>query len=233
MRTAEKKTVGADIFPAMGALEIYQELLRAYGAPRWWSDDPYTVMFQAILVQNTSWKSVEKVTQSMGSQLCPDAVAQLSQEALEDLIRPCGFCRSKASAIRDLTHLFSEYQYNVECINARYTAPELRQVLLHLKGIGEETADVLLVFAFNRASFIVDAYTRRFLRRLGYVFSGDDAIRSFFEAGLPQDYKIYGWTHWLILDHGIQHCKKTPACEGCPFRDDRGDGRPCPRREGP
>ncbi len=44
-------------------------------------------------------------------------------------------------------------------------------------------------------------------------------LRSFFEGGLPEDYEIYGWMHWLILDHCIQRCKKKPDCEGCQFHE--------------
>ena len=93
----------------------------------------------------------------------------------------------------------------------------MRKELLGIKGIGAETADVLLVYAFHRASFIIDAYTRRFLSRLGIEFDDDMQIRSFFENGLPADYQIYGWYHWLILDHGISRCKKVPACDDCIF----------------
>lgn len=198
------------------SVELYEQLLEAYGKPRWWSDDPYKVMFQAILVQNTAWSSVEKVTKAVGGRLAPSYILELSQPELEALIRPCGFCQGKAASIRRLTEWYAQYSFDAETVSKK-DKHELRQELLSLKGVGTETADVLLVFAFHLPSFIIDAYTRRFLERLGYTFLNDAEIRSFFENSLPRDYQVYGWFHWLVLDHGIQHCRKTPVCEGCTF----------------
>ena len=61
------------------SVELYEQLLETYGKPRWWSDDPYTVMFQAILVQNIAWSSVEKVTKAVGDRLAPPSILELSQ----------------------------------------------------------------------------------------------------------------------------------------------------------
>jgi endonuclease-3 related protein len=200
----------------MTANELYEKLLQMYGKPRWWSEDPYVVMFQTILVQNTSWTQVEKTTASIGATLDPRKIAVMSESALEELIRPCGFAKGKAATIKRLTDWFSGYDFSVER-TADMASETLRNELLSIKGVGPETADVFMVYAFNRASFIIDAYTRRLLKRLGYHFEADAEIRSFFEDGLPEDYEIYGWLHWLILDHSIQHCKRNPECDGCEF----------------
>ena len=77
------------------AEELYQMLLAAYGKPRWWSDDPFTVMFQAVLVQNTTWSCVEKTSEAMGDRLHPEYIENLPVEELEEQIRPCGFCKAK------------------------------------------------------------------------------------------------------------------------------------------
>ena len=200
----------------MTASELYGKLRTEYGQPRWWSNDPFVVMVQAILVQNTAWSSVEKVTDAMMPKLTPTCVLGLKTEELEDLIRPCGFCKGKAAAIHRLIEWYGKYAYRVDRVRMR-DKQALRKELLDIKGVGAETADVLLVYAFHEASFVVDAYTRRLLKRLGFVFSGDDEIRAFFEAGLENDYQLYGWYHWLILEHGIQHCRKIPVCEKCVF----------------
>jgi endonuclease-3 related protein len=96
---------------------------------------------------------------------------------------------------------------------------QLRAELLALRGVGAETADVILVYAFHLASFIVDAYTRTFLTRLGCEFPDDAEIRRFFEEGLGRDATLYGRFHWLVLEHCIARCKKRPLCRGCPFAD--------------
>jgi len=200
----------------MTAQEIYDRLRAAYGQPRWWSDDPYTVMVQAILVQNTAWSSVEKVTAELADHLTPESVLGLKTEELESLIRPCGFCRGKAAAIRRLTEWYGRYGYDAETVGT-VGQEELRDELLAVKGVGAETADVILVYAFHLPSFVIDAYTRRFLTRLGFDFRSDGARRAFFEAGLARDHRLYGWYHWLILEHGISRCRKTPLCGGCPL----------------
>ena len=87
----------------MDAVELYHALLGAYGTPRWWSDDPYTVMVQAVLVQNTSWRNVEKAYGEAGGRLRPEYVLATSAEELEALIRPCGFQKAKARTIMALT----------------------------------------------------------------------------------------------------------------------------------
>ena len=200
----------------ISAEEIYDRLYAAYGQPRWWSDDPYIVMVQSVLVQNTSWRSVEKVTDSMADKLTPEYVLGLQPEDLESIIRPCGFCKGKAAAIRRLTEWYGKYEDQAAKAEA-LELQELRKELLAVKGIGAETADVILVYAFHKPSFVIDAYTRRFLDRLGFHFASDDEIRDFFECGLERDYRLYGWYHWLILEHGIKHCRKEPSCEKCPF----------------
>ena len=195
---------------------IYETLLAAYGQPRWWSEDPYQVMFQSVLVQNTAWANVEKTCAALGDAIRPEKVACLSTSELETMVRPCGFCKGKARAIQALTRWYQGYGFDQGAAQA-LPQGQLRQELLALPGVGPETADVILVYAFYKPSFIVDAYTRRLLQRLGYGFPDDGAIRRFFQQGLPRDAKTYGHLHWLILDHCIQRCKKAPHCQGCPF----------------
>ena len=191
------------------ALEIYSILLENYGQPMWWSDDPYTVIVQAVLVQNTGWSNVEKTTLRLGDRLNPQYINAVSAEELEALIHPCGFQKAKARTIKALTEWFVS-------LKAKNRA-EMRNELLSIKGIGEESADVILVYAFHQPSFPIDAYTRRFLERLGYRFTKDSERRLFFEKNLPQDATVYGYFHWLLLEHGKTHCSKTAKCTLCPF----------------
>ena len=149
--------------------EIYRTLLAAYGRPRWWSEDPYRVMFQAVLVQNTAWANVEKTCAALGERIAPEKVARLSPMELEEMIRPCGFCKSKARTIFSLTRWYQGYGFDQAAVRA-IPQDRLRGELLALRGIGPETADVILTYAFYKPAFIVDAYTRRLLQRLGYRF---------------------------------------------------------------
>ena len=200
----------------MSAAEIYEGLLNEYGKPQWWSDNPYTVIVEAILVQNTSWSSVRKVSEKVSRTYVPEEILSMPALELEDLIRPCGFCKRKADTIRRITEWFGRYDFNPES-EWNVNDKDLRNELTSIKGIGYETADVILVYAFHRPHFIIDAYTRQIYERLGLQFSCDDEIRSFIKETTPTDYKIHGWYHWLLLQHGINRCKKKPLCIGCPF----------------
>ena len=202
----------------MTATEIYEKLYAAYGQPGWWSHDPYTVMVQAILVQNTAWASVLKVTEAISPPLTPARVLGMEAQTLEELIRPCGFCKGKAAAIRGLTAWYQGYGCDAGAVRAA-GQEALRKQLLAIKGVGAETADVILVYAFHQPSFVIDAYTRRLMKRLGYSFDNDQELRRFFTSELKKDDLLYGWYHWLILEHGIHHCRKTPVCDQCPLEN--------------
>lgn len=201
----------------LSASEIYEKMLSVYGKPRWWSDDPFTVMFQSVLVQNTAWNNVIKTCEKIGEKLTPQYIDELSCDELEQIITPCGFYKAKSKTIKSLVEWFKKYDFSAE--NAvQNTLYELCGELLKIRGIGAETADVILVYALHQPSFIIDAYTRRFLQRLGYSFADDTEIKNFFEAGLPKNAEIYGYFHWLILDHCISVCKKNPKCESCKLK---------------
>ena len=130
------------------------------------------------------------------------------------MIAPCGFYKSKAQTIKLLIKWFEKYNFSVQ--QAQKTSLiDLRKELLLIKGIGTETADVILVYTLYQPSFIIDTYTRRFLSRLGFDFEDDEKIRIFFERNLPKYARIYGYFHWLILDHCILVCRKTPLCSKC------------------
>ena len=195
---------------------LYRLLISGYGEPRWWSDDPFMVMVQAILVQNTAWRNVEKATAIIGNMMTPEKLYHLDGEELESLIRPCGFQKAKARTIKGIIEWFRSYAYDAAEASRKPMA-DLRRELLSIRGIGEETADAILVYGFHRPMFIIDKYTRRFLKRLGFSFAGDAERRAFFRETLPDDAEIAGYLHWLLLEHCIQRCRSTPLCQGCPF----------------
>ena len=190
--------------------KLYEMLLEEYGTPPWWSDDPFTVVFQSVLVQNTSWRNVVKTTEAMGAVPSPEEIIAMELEALEDLIRPCGFFHSKAMTIKALAAWWEKHEDSDSV-----PAIKLRSSLLSIRGVGEETADVILLYALHRPAFVVDAYTRRLLFRIGCSFRSDDDIRGYVNEGLPQDALIYGRFHWLVLQHCIAVCRKKAECSSC------------------
>jgi endonuclease-3 related protein len=85
-------------------------------------------------------------------------------------------------------------------------------------GIGRETADSILLYAFRKPVFVVDAYTRRFLQRLGLIGGKEsyDLIQEIFHEGLPRKHALYNEMHALVVEHAKRHCRAKPECAGCP-----------------
>ena len=198
--------------------KIYDRLIEDYGQPDWWPGTPYAIMVTAILVQNTAWSNVEKAVAEMGERLMPEYIDSLTEEELQPLIRSCGFYRAKARYVKALTAWFKGYGYEVGRVREK-SLHDVRQELLALPGIGAETADAILNYAFRMPSFVLDAYTRRFLERLGYGFKTDEERRAFLTKGIEPSVDMYGWYHWALLEHGKARCGKKPKCEGCVFGD--------------
>ena len=199
------------------AKDLYQILLQTYSSPPWWSEDPYRVMVEAVLVQNTSFRNVRNTTASLP--LSPSWILSLSREELIEKIRPCGAYQRKSATLYSITRWYVQYHWDPKEVR-KISTDQLRKELLSFRGIGEETADVILTYAFYRPMPIIDQYTRRFLSRLGMDWKDDDWIRDFFCSTLPQQGKWLGNFHWLILEHSILCCKKTPLCGTCPFTRD-------------
>lgn len=154
----------------LGTDELYKLLYRHMGPQNWWpADNDIEMMLGAILVQNTRWRNAEIALNQIKehTHFNPNHVLELPIETLQSLIRPSGFYKSKSLTIKTLLTWLARHHFNYQEINERYKA-ELRKELLSLKGIGSETADVLLVYIFGRIEFIPDSYTRKIYYKLGY-----------------------------------------------------------------
>ena len=198
--------------------DIYDALYARYGDLRWWpARTPYEVITGAVLTQNTAWGNVEKAISNFNGRLSPGFVLEEPDAGLIEIIKPAGFYRQKAACLKALTKWFGGYGFDVQAVRG---APPggIRAELLAIKGVGRETADSIMLYAFGFCTFVVDAYTTRLCRRYP-VDAGKDyeAVKSFFERRLPRDAGIYNRYHALIVVNGKTHCRKKPACGGCPL----------------
>jgi endonuclease III related protein len=200
-----------------GLLEIYYTLLNTYGQRHWWpAQTPFEMMVGAILTQNTTWLNVEKAISNFGEHLSPEVIASASNDDLAQIVRPSGYYNKKAIKLKALTQWFGKYSYDVQQ-TMKIEGQFLRRELLAVKGVGPETADSILLYALNKPFFVVDAYTRRILYRLGYDLPKTyDGLRLNIEESIPQDIYLYGEFHALIVEHAKRHCRKAPTCEACP-----------------
>ena len=198
--------------------QIYDALFARYGELRWWpASSPYAVIAGAILTQNTAWSNVEKAIANFGEDLSPELVANLSLEELSSIIKPAGFFNQKAVYLKEVTRWFCKYNYNVE--NVRQLPFDFaRKELLSLKGVGRETADSILLYAFGFPSFVIDAYTLRLLSRLPINAGRSyDEVKLYFESNLLRDSELYNNFHAMIVINAKEHCRKKPSCPGCPL----------------
>ncbi len=108
---------------------------------------------------------------------------------------------------------------NTAWSNVEKAITTLRTELLSWKGIGQETADSILLYAAKRPVFVVDAYTMRFLSRHGWCDerASYDSIAKLFTDDLPEGIQLYNEYHALIVRLGKEHCKTKPKCAGCPL----------------
>lgn len=206
-------------------IDIYDRLLMAYGRQDWWpGETPFEVMVGAILTQNTAWTNVERAIDNLkeAELLEPHPLYELAEEELAELIRPAGYFRVKAKRLRNLLALLVEqYDGSVEAM-AKTDLPTLREELLSVNGVGPETADSILLYAFEKPSFVIDAYTYRVLTRHGLIgFDANyHAMQACFEEQLPSDVAMFNEYHALLVTVGKRHCsKRNPKCESCPLRE--------------
>jgi len=96
---------------------------------------------------------------------------------------------------------------------------ELRLELLNINGIGPETADSILLYAFNRPVFVIDAYTRRAMARIGItdMNASYKELQELFENNLPEDVKLFNDFHAQFVMLGKYYCRVKTGCGGCPL----------------
>lgn len=204
--------------------EIFSKLLKSFGPQHWWpAQTPFEVVIGAVLTQQTTWKNVEMAIQNLKDAGLLD-VSMLNDvpiDRLENEVRKTGFYRQKSRAIKNLVgFLMEEYQGDLDKMCSQ-DGQEVRMRLLSVKGIGRETADSILLYACNKPFFVVDAYTKRALKRLELTDADDyEDIRDFFEKSLPQDAELYNEFHALWVELGKRHCKTKPICNECPLNDE-------------
>ena len=225
-------------------LALYEALFSHFGhEPHWWpivTDMPqFEMVIGAVLVQQTRWETVEAAVVRLrdGGLLVPADLAAADTSALAALIRPCAFHTQKAPGLQAIArYLIERHGGNMASLLAQERAP-LRAELLALPRIGKETADTIMLYAGGHPVFIVDAYARRLLGRLGIAPGFDfararyDDVQALIENAMGNGehatmsdqsrapsariapgvslYDFYWNFHALIVEECIHHCLAT------------------------
>lgn len=204
----------------MDLTKINQKLLKHFGKQYWWpAETRFEVITGAILTQQTTWKNVETAIENLKEKglLDPHSLAAVPMNHVEILIRHTGFYRQKARRIINFSqYLVANYDGSLGKFFNR-SKEQIRTELLSLEGIGPETADSILLYAADRLTFPIDAYTIRLCERLGIKEPKYEALRELFESNLPKDLEIYKEFHALIDKLGKTYCKTNPQCSACPL----------------
>jgi endonuclease-3 related protein len=204
--------------------EIYRRLMDSYGPQHWWpAEAPFEVMVGAILTQSAAWSNVEKAIASLkiAGALSPEALRRLPLAELASLIRPCGYYNAKAVKLKSLAHWLGEFCG--DDLNRLFAndAATLHAQLLSIHGIGPETADSILLYAAGKPVFVIDAYTRRILGRLGLAPAGMSyaACQALFMDSLPADSQLFNEYHALLVFLAKNVCRRRPRCHECCLAD--------------
>lgn len=211
--------------------DIFGRLLARYGPQHWWpADSPFEVMVGAVLTQATAWTNVEQAIDKLkdADALSPAAMRGMDTDALATLIYSSGFYNAKARRLKALVeYLGDAYDDDIDAMRLEDGA-KIRKELLAVRGIGEETADAILLYALGKPSFVIDAYTRRLFDRLGFTPQSEtySAYQRMFCESLPPVTELFAEYHALIVQHCKEACRTTPVCEGCCLRDICPTGQP-------
>ena len=222
-------------------LTIYEELLKLHNRQGWWpltgingknptktgslrgyhpgdyhhpktKKEKFEICLGAILTQNTSWPNVEKAILGLEREkiLAPEKILKSLDLKLIECIKPSGYFNQKTKKIR----IFSEFY-----IGLKNKTPA-RDELLAIWGIGPETADSMLLYAWHVPTFVVDAYTRRIFTHLKLIKekSSYEQIKEIFEKNLPRNHEIYNEYHALIVEHAKHFYSKKPFGIQCPLK---------------
>jgi endonuclease-3 related protein len=200
--------------------DIYRRLLGGFGPQHWWpADEPFEVIVGAILTQSAAWGNVEKAIANLkaAEALSPARLRRFQLPRLAKLVRPCGYYNAKALKLKSFAFWLGNH-YNDDLVRLFATeTDDLRQQLLSVHGIGQETADSILLYAAAKPIFVIDAYTRRILGRIGLVPERESyaGYQAFFMEHLPPDAGVFNEYHALLVRLGKDFCRRRPLCTPC------------------
>ncbi len=214
---------------------MHDLLMAAYGPQSWWpAETSFEVIVGAYLTQNTSWKAVERSLGNLraAGALSIEGLRRISLEELGEAIRPSGFQTRKAPALKGFVHLLdAEYGGSLaEMAGAQTSA--LRARLLRLPGVGNETADAILLYALGHPTPVADEYLRRIVERHrlldpppGRNGKGYEALVKLTREGFAADRgakraQLLNEFHALTVAVGKRHCGKVARCDSCPLAPD-------------
>ncbi|MCX7773922.1 MAG: hypothetical protein N2376_12505 [Clostridia bacterium] len=211
--------------------KTYQCLYDYYGPQGWWPlidrtrrpmacsyapenvlrertpSEQFEICVGAILTQNTNWGNAERALVSLiqSDFLDPKCLSYASVEEIAPFIASSGYYNQKAKKLKAFAAFFLD--------NPK---PD-RDLFLTQWGLGPETVDDMLLYAFDQPVFVVDLYTKRLFSRLGVCDENVryESLQAMIMGAIPRDIVVYKEYHALIVRHAKAFCRKSPDCEAC------------------
>ncbi len=240
MTSAKRLNVATVTLTSLSVLRTYQRLYATFGPQHWWlAATAVEMVIGAILVQHSTWMSCERAIAQLKQRgaLTTQGIAELPLSDLEAILRSTGYFRQKARRLQVVVAYLAK-RYGDQLQGMRLEHPEtLRAALLEINGIGQETADGIMLYAAQRATIVLDTYTLRIAERLGWIDVGDKLgntrLRNRMVAALPADPVLLNEFHALLVELGKQVCKPKPRCTVCSLATYCPSARPKPMSNNP
>jgi len=219
---------------------IYSKLYSHFGPQHWWpvtkekqiipkyhkniklnEKQKLEICFGAILTQNTNWKNVEKAVVQLNKNNLIDInkILKINNKKLAKIIKSSGYHNQKAKKLKNFCkHINKDHDNNLKKFFGN-NIEKLRNELLSINGIGPETADSIILYAAKKPIFVVDAYAKRIINRVGFKEETYDELQTLFMSNLKKNEKLYNEYHALLVELGKNVCKIKPLCQNCPLEE--------------
>ncbi len=217
---------------------IFLKLLNSFHKQGWWPVTPENsiypiyhykkhlsekqkleICFGAILTQNTNWKNAEKAIVGLNKNDLIDIkkIDKIDVKKLALLIKSSGYHNQKAKKLKNFCNfLLKNYNGSLKKLFEN-NIKKLKNELLSINGIGPETADSIVLYAAKKPIFVIDAYTKRIMNRVGYKEKTYDEFQKLFMQNLSNNERLFNEYHALFVELGKNICKKAPLCYKCPI----------------
>ena len=183
--------------------------------------DIFKILIATILTQNTSDKNAIKAYNNLARRfdITPEALCNASLSEIEDAIKIAGLYRRRAKLIKKISCIIMD-KFNGDLNSIlNLSADEARKILISLPGVGNKTADVILLFKFNAKTFPIDTHINRVSKRIGIAPKNANynitkqCLMNFF----PEN--SYLEAHLLLIALGRKYCRALkPLCNDCPIK---------------
>ncbi len=199
--------------------------------------DPFRCLTLTLLTQNKTAERARtafcELSRRFGS-ITPQTLCEAHPHEILPALQRCGPHRKAGYLISIARTLMQQWNGDMSWV---YDEPHrAREVLLSLPGVGQKTADCVLLYAAGHEIVPVDTHIERVARRLGFIergamrrgldvnveeIRGSNRSKDLAKEALEHELVHPGKSHLLLIQLGFEFCHATaPACFPCPIREE-------------